>query len=125
EGETRFLRRLLFQRGRRDGGFTVRREPRRATFEQTVRHAGRVEEGHVDVRIHGVQEHDQIDAVVQVPEDALHALAHGVPRAVADRGKLQVRRREVFYPQSRCAVRWRNVATAAWRGGSQVDARRP
>ena len=75
---------LLLQRGRRDLAGAVRREPGATSLEETVREAGRVEERHVDVRVGRVEEDDEVDTVIEMAENLLHALAHEAPRSYSD-----------------------------------------
>src|SRR5437667_9740074 len=79
ERQTGLLRGLFLQGGSRDLASTVRREPGAAAFEQTVGQARRVEEGAVDVRLGRVKEYNQVESIIDIPENTPHAVAHENP----------------------------------------------
>src|SRR5437667_3357453 len=79
ERQPALLRGLFLQRGGRDLAAAVRREPSAAAFEQTVGQARRVEEGTVDVRLGGVKEYNQVESIIDIPENTPDAVAHENP----------------------------------------------
>ena len=78
-GQAALLRGLFLEGRGRDLRRAVRGEPGAAPFEQAVRDSGRIEERQVEMGLHRIPEQDQVEAIIHVPENPLHAFPHRLP----------------------------------------------